>query len=135
MSNSAIYTVNSTQPVLAADSQIPFGSVRRRFGKNLQLDGDSIILCGAGYYDCDIDVVVAPAAIGPVTVQLLLDGEPVPGAFTTQYAAAATNPVALNLAAPIIRICGCECQCNKTLGVQISAAATLVNMGASVKKL
>jgi len=133
MSRSAIYTVNSTQTTFASDAQIPFGSVVRRFGSNLKLDGNSMILCGSGYYKCNLDLVVEPSAIGPVTAQLLLDGEPIPGAFSTVYAAVATNPVPINLSAPIVRICGCDC--NQTLSVRISAAGTLVNMASSVEKI
>lgn len=130
--NSAIYTVNSTQPTLAANSQIPFGSVIRRFGSAVQLDGGSMLLCGSGYYDCDVNVTVEPAAIGAITAQLYLDGEAVPGAFATGYAAAAGNPVALSIPA-LVRICGCGC--NKNLSVRIDAAADLVNMGVVVEKI
>ena len=133
MSNSAIYTVNSAQPALVADAQIPFGSVIRRFGQNLKLDGDALVACGSGYYEVNVDVVFVPSAIGPVTIKLLSGDSEVPGAFDTVYAASANNPVSLHISSPVIRLCGCDCA--RTLGVQISAAGTLTNMGVRVIKI
>ena len=126
--NSAIYTVNTASPVITtANSQfatIPFGSVIRRFGRCLGLDGNSIVACGSGYFDCQATVTLTPTAAGPVTVQLFKDGNPVPGAFAT-ITGAASSPTSLSLAA-LVRNCGCDC--NSTLSVRVNASCTINNI-------
>lgn len=132
--SSAIYTANTTPQVLLGNAQIPFGSIVRRFGKNLNLDGFGITACGDGYYKCDCSVTLEPTAIGEVSAQLYVDGEPYPGAIQTGYAAAAGNPVPLDFNA-IIRLNRC-CDSSSTLSVRLGEeGATVTNMAFSAVKI
>ena len=45
--NSGIYTVN-TGATATAGGSIPLGSINRRFGCNINLNGNGIIINGAG---------------------------------------------------------------------------------------
>jgi len=132
--SSAIYTANTTPQVLLGNAQIPFGSIIRRYGKNLDLNGFGITACGDGYYKCDCSVTLEPTAIGEVSAQLYVNGEPYPGAIQTGYATAAGNPVALSFPA-IIRLRKC-CDSASTLSVRLGEeGATVTNMAFSVEKI
>lgn len=132
--NSAIYTANNTPQVLLGGAQIPFGSVVRRFGRFVNLDGFGITLCGQGYYECNCSITLEPTAIGNVSAQLYLNGEPYPGAVATGYSAAAGNPVNLSFPA-IVRLRGCG-ENSGTLAVRLGAeGATVTNMAFTVEKI
>lgn len=135
--NSAIYTVNNTNTVVTVTEanqtvQVPFGSVIRRFGRNLALDGGTIVCCNSGYFDCEVSMTVAPTAAGPITAQLFQDGVAIPGAFATATAAAAGNPVTLPITA-LVRNCGCDC--NSVLSVRVNASCTVRNLACVAEKL
>lgn len=133
--SSAIYTANTTPQVLLGNAQIPFGSIVRRYGQNLNLEGFGITACGSGYYKCDCSVTLEPTAIGNVSAQLYVNGEPYPGAIQTGYAAAAGNPVPLSFPA-IIRIPKCGCNDTLTLSVRLGdEGATVTNMAFSAEKI
>ena len=137
--NSAIYTANTSEQAILANAQIPFGTIVRRFGRFANVQGSDIVIgdcCsrdGNGYYECNCSVTLEPAAIGSVTAQLYLNGEPYPGAIATGYSATAGNPVNLSFPA-IVRLFGC---CNLgTLQVRLGdEAATVTNMAFTVKKV
>lgn len=133
--NSAIYTVNNTGTAITVTDpqfvQVPFGSVIRRFGKALSLDGGSIVCCGSGYFDCDVLLNMTPTATGPVTAQLYQDGVAVPGATVTVQGTAAA-PMVLPVKA-LVRNCGCDC--NSVLTVRVNASGTINNLSAVVEKL
>lgn len=129
---SAIYTVNSVQQPYAANSQIPFGTVVRRFGNNCQLDGPSIALNGGGYYGIDISLSIAPTAAGEITAQVYSNGVPVPGALATNTAANAGDVVSLPITG-MVRNCG-QCAVS-TLSLFITAAGTPTNFATKVDKL
>lgn len=132
--NSAIYTANTTPQELLGNAQIPFGAIVRRYGQNVNLDGFGITLCGKGYYKCDCSVTLEPTAIGNVSAQLYLNGEPYPGAIATGYSAAAGNPVNLSFPA-IIRLYGC-CEDSAMLSVRLGEeGATIQNMAFSAVKI
>lgn len=103
MSNSAIYTVNSNTAV-AANGAVPFGSIIRRFGSCVNLDGSDITVCGQGYYSVGCSVTLVPVAAGNIGIQLYADGTPVPGASQTGVGAAG-SPLALNLSALVRQKC------------------------------
>lgn len=132
--NSAIYTANTSSQALLENAQIPFGSIIRRFGKHVNLDGFGITMCGAGYYKCDCSVTLVPSAIGNVSVQLYFNGDPYPGAVATGYAATAGNPITLSFPA-IIRLYGCGAE-SGTVGVRLEdQAATVTNMAFTMEKI
>ena len=60
--NTSAYAVNLTaqQPV----SSIPLGSIIRRYGRNIDLSGNGMLLSGEGYYDVEASVTLTPAAAG-----------------------------------------------------------------------
>lgn len=129
---SAIYTVNATSQLNAANAQVPFGSVVRRFGSNCQLDGGSIILDGPGYYDVSISLSTAPTAAGEITAQLYKDGVAIPGANATVTAAAGGDTVVLPIICTV-RNCG-QC-CSGTLALFVTADHTPINFATKVRKL
>ena len=128
---SALYAVNSTSQLNAANAQVPFGSVVRRYGNNCQLDGGSIIVSGSGYYDVDISLSTAPTTEGEITAQLYKDGVAVPGATATATAAAAGDVVNLKITC-LVRNCG-QC-CDGTLALFVTASHTPVNLATVVEK-
>lgn len=133
--SSAIYTANTTPQALLGGAQIPFGSIVRRYGRNLDLNGFGIVACGEGYYKCDCSVTLEPTAIGNVSAQLYVNGKPYPGAMETGYATAAGTPVPLSFPA-IIRIPRCCCDGSLTLEIRLGEEdATVTNMAFSVFKM
>lgn len=130
---SAIYTANSTATVTAVGSTIPFGSIIRRFGQNIDLSGTAINICGRGYYDVDISVTANATAAGTVTVTLFKDGVAVPGATASATAPAAGDAVNLSIEALVREMC-CDNTSTLTL-VLTGAAATVTNVAAVVEKL
>ena len=130
---SAIYTANSTATVTAVGSAIPFGSIIRRFGQNIDLSGTAINICGRGYYDVDISVTANATTAGTVTVTLFKDGVAVPGATASATASAAGDAVNLSIEALVREMC-CDSTSTLTL-VLTGAAATVTNVAAVVEKL
>ena len=59
---SAIYTANNTPATLAVGNTIPLGTIIRRFGQNINLNGDGITLTGQGYYDVNVSVTAEATA-------------------------------------------------------------------------
>ena len=125
----SIYTV-LTNYVIAENAQGPFGAIIRRFGRNVQLDGQGINLIGSGYYDLDASLSFTPTAAGPVTIQYFQDGVAVPGATATEQGTAG-EPLNIGVTAKL-RNCGCDC--NTTLTYTINAAGTILNLSNMVDK-
>lgn len=139
---SAIYTTNSTPASITLTTAQPtatlsLGTVTRRFGGNIQLSGNGILLDGEGYYDVDVNVGITPAAAGDYTVTLYQDGVAVPGASQIITAAAAAA-IAFNIPA-LVRLQCCSSSATLTLVLSTAAAlpATIAvnNVGVVVKKL
>lgn len=141
MSKSAIYTANTSPATITLTTAQPtatlsLGTVIRRFGCNVQLSGNGILLDGQGYYDVDASVTITPVAAGNYTVSLFADGVVVPGATQTVTAAAAAT-VNFNIPALVRLQC---CDSSATLTLVLSTAATLPatvtvnNVGVIVEK-
>lgn len=130
---SAIYTANTTAIAVAVNGIIPLGETIRRFGTNLSQSGNTITARGRGYYDVNVSVSAEATAAGDVTVSLLSDGIPVPGATATVSATAAGDIV--NLAFPgMIRLL-CECD-SSNLTLQLTdGAATMQNVAVLIEKV
>ncbi len=126
---SAIYTVNTALPTIAANGTIPVGTVIRRFGCNVNISGSGITLTGAGYYDVDVSVTAAPTAIGTVTVTLLKDGVAVPGATASATVAAIGDNVTLPINALVRLQC---CDDSSTLTLALTGAPSVINNAAVV---
>lgn len=137
MSKAGIYTVNSGAQAVAVGGVINLGSINRRFGRHcceevLNLNGSSITLNEAGYYDVDVAVTALPTAAGPVTIAVFQDGVAVPGSTNTTTAAAAGNPVNV-VSLPLVRV-RCGSASNLTV-VLVNGAGTIANISVKVLKV
>lgn len=128
-----IYTVNQGAVAVAVGGTIPLGSINRRFGCGLNLNGDGITVDANGYYDVSAAVTVQATAAGVVTVNMLRDGVLIPGATASATAAAAGDFVTLPLI-PADRV-----KCNDsghTLTLVLTAGAgTVTNVAFKVIKV
>lgn len=136
MSKAGIYTVNSGAQTVALGGVINLGSINRRFGRQcceeiINLNGSSITLNEAGYYDVDVAVTALPTAAGPVTIAVFQDGVVVPGSTNTTTAAAAGNPVNV-VSLPLVRV-RCGSASNLTV-VLVNGAGTIANISVKVLK-
>lgn len=120
---SALYAAMQTPTAVAVDGVIPLGSLIRRYGCDVALNGNAVNITGAGYYDVDASVTVTPAAAGTVTVTLFKDGVAVPGA-TASETAAANGTVDLNIPALVRQVC---CAAGSALTLVLTGAAATVN--------
>lgn len=132
MSKSAIYTANSATQAVAIGGTLALGSIIRRFGCAVNLNGNGITLSDPGYYDVDASIVVAPTAAGTVTVTLFQDGVAVPGATASATTTAAADAVTLNIPA-LVRV---MCNSNSILTLVLTGAASSVtNVAFVVEKI
>ena len=130
---SAIYTANTTAIAVAVNGIIPLGETIRRFGTNLSQSGNTITARGRGYYDVNVSVSAEATAATDVTVSLLADGIPVPGATATVSATAAGDIV--NLAFPgMIRLLR-ECDSSNLVLQMTDGAATMQNVAVLIEKV
>lgn len=129
---SALYTALQTPTAVAVDGVIPLGSLIRRYGCDISLNGSAVNLSGAGYYDVDASITVAPTAAGTVTATLVKDGVAIPGA-TASAAAAAGAPTVLSFPALVRQAC---CASGSALTLVLSgAAATVTNVALRVQRI
>ena len=104
---SAIYTVNADVAV-AEGGTIPLGSIVRRYGSCIDLNGNGVTLSESGSYHVAVSVTAEPTTAGPISIDLLQDGNPVPGAVASGVAAAAGDPVPLAFTALVRLACRCS---------------------------
>lgn len=125
---SALYAAMQTPTAVAVGGVIPLGSLIRRYGCDVNLNGNAVNIVGgnqaAGYYDVDASITVAPTAVGTVTVTLYKDGVAVPGATASATAAAADDVVNLNISALVRQVC---CAAGSALTLVLTGAAATVN--------
>ena len=100
---SAIYTAMQTPTEVAVNGVIPLGSLIRRYGCDISLNGNAVNIIGKGYYDVDVSVTVAPTAAGTVTATLIKDGVVVPGSALSLVLTGAASTVS-NVALRVQRI-------------------------------
>lgn len=138
---SKIYTVNQTsaaiaEPASGAYALIPFGSVVRRKGRGVTLEGGALVGHGSGYFEIDGDLEFIPAATGTVAVQLYQDGTAVAGSQKTVSGTAST-PVHIPLLGMARLIGGCCSATSQTTSftVGVNAAGTVSSMTAVTTKL
>lgn len=132
----AIYTVNSGAQAVAVGGTINLGSIVRRFGREccdpaINLNGSSITLNEAGYYDIDVAVTALPTAAGPVTITVFQDGVAVPGSTNTSQGTAG-NPVNV-VSLPLVRV---RCGSASSISVVLTnGAGTVANISVKVIKI
>lgn len=129
---SALYTAMQTPTEVAVNGVIPLGSLIRRYGCDITLNGNAVNIVGKGYYDVDTSITVAPTAAGTVTATLYKDGVAVPGA-TASAAGAAGAPVVLAFPALVRQAC-CASSAALTL-VLTGAASTVSNVALRVQRI
>ena len=133
MSKSAIYTALTTAIPVAVGATIPLGATIRRFGVNVNQDGNSITVTGRGYFKITASATVVPNAAGTVTVALNKDGVPVAGAEASETVAAAATEVAVPIVAIVRNVCECD---SAVLSFDLLGAASSVeNFAVVVEKL
>ena len=132
MSKSAIYTTNTTGATVSVDGIIPAGNTTRRYGCNIKQDGNTITLCGKGYYLINVSSTLTPSAAGTVSITAQKDGVPIIGATGSQTAAD-NGTVNIGLSAIVRNACGCE---NSILSMVLGGVAAAVNnMAVTIEKL
>ena len=125
-----IYTANDTAQAVGANSVLPLGSIIRRFGCSVDLNGNGVNIREQGYYNVDGSITYTPTDAGLLTVQLMADGVAVPGASASVTAVAATT---YNLSiVGMVRRC---CSAPGTLTLMINLAGTVDNVGLIVGKV
>ena len=95
---SAIFTANTAAQTVPVGGTLALGSIIRRYGCDLNLNGNSITINGcndAGYYDVKASITAAPTAAGTVTASLFRNGVAIPGATASAAVSTAGNPVTL----------------------------------------
>ena len=133
--HSLLYTANiAGTPAMANDSVIPLGSIERRAGCAIDLNGDNIRLIGNGYYKVAATFSFIPSVAETVTIRLYKDGVEVPGAEAqVNTDAAATLPIVA-----IVRESCCDTVGQLSFRVSTSIATTtvqLLNAAVTVVKL
>lgn len=130
---SAIYTAMQTPTEVAVNGVIPLGSLIRRYGCDISLNGNAVNIVGKGYYDVDVSITVSPTAAGTVTATLIKDGVVVPGATASANAAAAGAPVTLAFPALVRQAC---CASGSALSLVLTgAASTVSNVALRVQRI
>lgn len=129
---SALYTAMQTPTAVAAGGVIPLGSLIRRYGCGISLNGNAVNITDTGYYDVDASITVAPTAAGTVTATLIRDGVAIPGASASAALAAGT-PETLSFPALVRQAC---CASGSALTLVLSgAAATVSNVAMRVQRI
>lgn len=105
MSRSVIYTVNQSVQAVPDGGAVSLGTIVRRYGCNLGLSGNAILVDGIGYYAIDASVVVTPDAVGNITATLFRNGVAIPGATATGSVSTVGNTVTLNIPTEIRESC------------------------------
>lgn len=122
MSKSILYGVNSNAQTVIVGDRIDFGSIVRRYGKNINLSGGEVLVTGDGYYSIDASATVVAGAAGIVTITLLKDGSVIPGASASMTVADG-NTVTLNIPSCAVRQ---KCCCESTISAVISGVIGVV---------
>lgn len=131
MSRSLLQTANVAEQIVADGGVVNPGVIVRRYGPNINLNGNAQTLAGAGYYEITGSVSVAPAAAGEIQVALYQDGAVIPG--TTGYATttAADQYVTIPLVGTVRLFCD---QAAQITCVLISGAGTVSNYSLRIEK-
>lgn len=132
--NSAIYSVNTNSQALTAatPATVNFGTVVRRFGPSVDMNGGDIVISASGFYEVDVNLGLT-VGDGNVTVQLSKDGTAIPGAVAVVTSAAADTACAISI--PFIIRNKCCCDSTLSCVVTSATAGTITNAAIEVKKI
>lgn len=121
---SAIYVASTSPATVTSGGTIPLGSVIRRFGSAISLNGNAITCSDRGYYDVDVSITANPVTAGTVAATLYNNGVAVPGATAASSVSTAGNPTALPINALIRVPC---CGNSATLSLVLTGNTSVVN--------
>ena len=133
MSRSAIYTVNNTSTTVSPGSAIPLGDTVRRFGCNVNKNGNTIALTGKGYYLITAIATVSAATVGDVGVEMLENAEAVVGASGASSISAEGETATIPITAIVRNVC--DCPSANILFNLTTTEATVLNFAVSIVKL
>lgn len=129
--NSLLYAGNSTPITTEANGTvIPFYSIVRRYGKNLNISGGNVVMRGTGYYGGDASITYTGTTAGTVTFAVYKDGVLVP--FSAKSATTAEN-VRNTITIPFKELDKCCGESTLTV-VATGAVVNVVNSSISVDK-
>lgn len=108
MSRSIISTVNTSTQQVTDGGTVALGSITHRYGCNLGLNDNAIVINGFGYYDVDCTVIAAPTEVGTITATLYRNNVAIPGATSSFTVSAADDIVTLTIPTVIREACACQ---------------------------
>lgn len=129
---SIAYTVLNTPTDVEAGGIVPVGTLARRYGNAIRVDGNAITLTEAGWYTIAVNMTAQPTAATTITLNVLENGAPLYGANTTTTTFVAAENAPLVIPAAVVRV---FCRCCKTLTITLSEAASVVNSTITVEKV
>lgn len=135
---SALDAVTVPSQTLAADGYIDFETNRLQTGCSIQhiAGSNTVNLINHGLYLVSVNADIIPATAEPITLQLLNNGDAVPGAEATITGVAADSAhVAFTTLVRVLKSCPCVIDNRASLQVQITEAANVSNANIVVVKL
>ncbi len=135
---SALDAVTVPSQTLTADGYVDFESNRLQTGCSVQhvAGSNTVNLINHGLYLVSVNADIVPATAEPITLQLLNNGETVPGAEATITGVAADSAhIAFTTLIRVLKSCPCVIDNRASLQVQITEAANISNANIVVVKL
>lgn len=135
---SALDAVTVPAQTLAVDGYVNFETNRLQTGCSIQhvAGSNTVNLINHGLYMVSVNADVVPAAAEPITLQLLNNGEVVPGAEATITGVAADSAhVAFTTLIRVLKSCPCVIDNRASLQVQLTEAGTISNANIVAVKL
>ena len=127
-----LYTV-ATNVQVAANGQVPLGSVVRRRGGDIILSGPDAMCFGCGYYDVTSSVTLVPDAAGTIGVAAYVDGVQVPGAYA-QGTGAVGSPLNLTVVGTFRHVgCGGSSVSLRLVSGDATTGATIQNAATRIE--
>ena len=127
MSKALMYAVNTNDQT----GTINFGSIIRRYGKNINLSGGNPVIRGEGYYRIDTNFNITGGAAGLVTIGLYRNGVLIPG---SEVSLTVANTVQYVVAMPSVAVREYCCNESNITAVISGVAATVTNATILVEK-
>lgn len=135
---SALDAVTVPSQTLAADGYVDFETNRLQTGCSIQhvAGSNTVNLINHGLYMVSVNADIVPATAEPITLQLLNNGETVPGAEATITGVAADSAhVAFTTLIRVLKSCPCVIDNRASLQVQLTEAGTISNANIVAVKL
>lgn len=135
---SALNAVSVPAQTLAADGYVDFDTNRLLTGCSVQhaAGSNTVNIISHGLYAVSVNADITPTAADPITLQLLNNGETVPGAEATITGVAGdTAHVSFTTLIRVLKSCPCVIENNASLQVQLTAAGSVANANIAVVKL